>query len=130
MRPWPPGDSVQHAGCGLSQKIRNVLHHTLFFDSSFDDHAVEIYDEPAWPKDPLFYASFSSITDKSAAPENKEAATFLIPLAPDLEDGDPAARGSRAPNPVAQSSLLGRDAPSGRSLGEARALKPWLVHIF
>jgi len=71
---------------GFSKKLENVLHHTLFFDSSFDDHAEEIYDRPSWPKNPLFYASFSSITDDSTAPEGMEAATFLIPLAPDLED--------------------------------------------
>ncbi len=71
---------------GLDKKVKNVLHHTLFFDVSFDDHAKAIYDNPAWPKEPLFYASFPSITDESVAPEGKEAAIFLIPLAPDLED--------------------------------------------
>ena len=71
---------------GFSRKLHNVLHHTLFFDSSFDDHAKEIYDNPAWPKKPLFYASFPSITDKSAAPFGNEAGIFLIPLATDLED--------------------------------------------
>ncbi|MFT4754285.1 MAG: phytoene desaturase, partial [Salibacteraceae bacterium] len=34
---------------GIDKKLKNVLHHTLFFDSSFDAHAVEIYDEPSWP---------------------------------------------------------------------------------
>jgi phytoene desaturase len=71
---------------GFSRKLHNILHHSLFFDSSFDDHAVEIYDKPAWPKKPLFYASFPSITDKSAAPFGNEAGIFLIPLATDLED--------------------------------------------
>lgn len=71
---------------GLDKKIEKVLHHTLFFDVPFDNHAKEIYDEPSWPKEPLFYASFPSITDASVAPEGKEAAIFLIPLAPDLED--------------------------------------------
>lgn len=71
---------------GFNKKLKNVLHHTLFFDGSFEEHAVEIYDKPAWPKNPLFYASFPSATDDTVAPEGKEAATFLIPLAPDLED--------------------------------------------
>ncbi|MGI9532799.1 phytoene desaturase family protein [Lutimonas sp.] len=71
---------------GLDKKVENVLHHTLFFDVPFDEHAAAIYDEPAWPEKPLFYASFPSITDSSVAPEGKEAAIFLIPLAPDLED--------------------------------------------
>lgn len=71
---------------GFDTKLKNVSHHTLFFDTSFDQHATEIYDDPRWPENPLFYASFPSITDKSAAPEAKEAGIFLIPLAPDLED--------------------------------------------
>ncbi len=71
---------------GFSKKLKNVLHHTLFFDSPFDQHAVEIYDDPKWPSNPLFYASFPSMTDTSIAPEGKEAAIFLIPLATDLED--------------------------------------------
>lgn len=71
---------------GFNSKLKNVLHHTLFFDTSFDDHAIEIYDNPQWPKDPLFYASFPSMTDDTVAPEGKEAAIFLIPLATDLED--------------------------------------------
>jgi phytoene desaturase len=71
---------------GFDKPIDNVLHHTLFFDASFDAHAVEIYDHPAWPKDPLFYASFPSKTDNGVAPEGKEAGIFLIPLATDLED--------------------------------------------
>jgi phytoene desaturase len=71
---------------GFDKKLQNVLHHTLFFDVSFDAHARAIYDEPAWPEKPLFYASFPSITDADVAPEGKEAAIFLIPLATDLED--------------------------------------------
>ncbi len=71
---------------GFDKKIENVRHHTLFFDASFDEHAIEIYDKPGWPKDPLFYSSFSSISDDSVAPKGKEAAVFLIPLAPGLED--------------------------------------------
>ncbi len=71
---------------GFDKKLDNVCHHTLFFDTDFDVHAKTIYDSPCWPKEPLFYASFPSITDGSFAPKNKEAATFLIPLAPGIED--------------------------------------------
>lgn len=71
---------------GFDKKLKNIAHHTLFFDVDFDDHARAIYDEPAWPENPLFYASFPSLTDDSAAPEGKEAGIFLIPLAPGLED--------------------------------------------
>lgn len=71
---------------GFDKKLLNVAHHTLFFDTSFDVHAKSIYDTPEWPKKPLFYASFPSITDDSFAPNNKEAGTFLIPLATGIED--------------------------------------------
>jgi phytoene desaturase len=71
---------------GFNKKLENIEHHMLFFDTDFEKHAQEIYDNPKWPKEPLFYASFPSITDKSFAPENHEAATFLIPIAPGIED--------------------------------------------
>ncbi|MBE16763.1 MAG: oleate hydratase [Dokdonia sp.] len=71
---------------GFDKKLKNVDHHTLFFDVDFAQHAEEIYDRPQWPSKPLFYASFPSMTDSSAAPEGKEAGIFLIPLAPGLED--------------------------------------------
>ena len=73
---------------GFDKKIENVTHHTLFFDTDFDQHAKDIYDNPKWPENPLFYASFPSMTDADAAPENQEAAIFLIPLAPGIEDND------------------------------------------
>ncbi|MDC8006380.1 phytoene desaturase family protein [Aureisphaera galaxeae] len=71
---------------GFSKKLKNVEHHTLFFDVPFEAHAKDIYDTPKWPEEPLFYASFPSKTDAEAAPEGQEAGIFLIPLAPGLED--------------------------------------------
>ena len=71
---------------GFNKKLKNVNHHTLFFDVDFDVHAEAIYDNPKWPENPLFYASFPSITDENVAPEGKEAGIFLIPLAPGIED--------------------------------------------
>ena len=71
---------------GFDKKIENVQHHTLFFDVDFDVHASDIYDNPKWPKEPLFYASFPSKTDADSAPIGKEAGIFLIPIAPGLHD--------------------------------------------
>jgi len=73
---------------GFNKKLKNVNHHTLFFDTNFDNHIDTIYSDPTWPKDPLFYTSFPSVTDNTMAPEGKEAGVFLIPLAPGLEDTD------------------------------------------
>jgi phytoene desaturase len=71
---------------GFNKKLKNISHHTLMFDTNFQKHAESIYDTPSWPEKPLFYASFSSVTDDSTAPKNHEAATFLIPIAPGIED--------------------------------------------
>ena len=71
---------------GLNKKLKNVAHHTLFFDVDFEAHAQAIYDDPKWPEAPLFYANFPSITDPKMAPKGKEACFILIPLAPGIDD--------------------------------------------
>ena len=71
---------------GFGRKLEHVSHHTLFFDTDFNLHTEQIYDSPAWPEKPLFYASFPSITDCELAPEGKETGIFLIPIAPGLYD--------------------------------------------
>ncbi|MAM23475.1 MAG: phytoene dehydrogenase [Croceibacter sp.] len=71
---------------GFDTPIINVEHHTLFFDVDFEEHSKAIYDDPQWPENPLFYASFPSKTDSSVAPKGKEAGIFLIPLAPGIKD--------------------------------------------
>ncbi|MFM2367829.1 MAG: hypothetical protein RL619_125 [Bacteroidota bacterium] len=71
---------------GFDKKIENISHHALFFDVDFYQHAKDIYDEPQWPKEPLFYANFPSLTDTTAAPEGMETGFFLVPLAPGITD--------------------------------------------
>jgi phytoene desaturase len=70
---------------GLSKKLKNAAHHSLFFDVPFDQHGVEIYKDPKWPTSPLFYVSIPSLTDDKAAPEGQESIVFLIPIASGLE---------------------------------------------
>jgi phytoene desaturase len=70
---------------GLNKKLTKVLHHSLFFDVPFDLHAREIYEEPQWPSEPLFYVSVSSQTDDTVAPAGCENLVFLIPVASGLE---------------------------------------------
>lgn len=71
---------------GVNKRLKNILHHNLFFDEDFGKHAREIYDSPAWPEKPLFYVSAPSVTDPSVAPEGCENLFLLIPVAPGLED--------------------------------------------
>ena len=73
---------------GVDKKLEGLHHHNLFFDADFGRHAVEIYDQPQWPSDPLFYVCAPSVTDPSVAPEGKENLFILIPLAPGLEDSE------------------------------------------
>lgn len=71
---------------GVNKKIKKLIHHNLFFDTSLDEHAAEIYDHPQWPSKPLFYVCCPSKTDPSVAPAGMENLFILMPLAPGLED--------------------------------------------
>ena len=70
---------------GLNKKIKQPVHHALFFDTSFEKHGQEIYKDPQWPSEPLFYVSVSSITDNTVAPEGHENLVLLVPIAAGLE---------------------------------------------
>lgn len=71
---------------GINKKIKKLHHHNLFFDTDFKKHAHEIYEDPKWPDEPLFYVCSPSVTDETVAPNGCENVFVLIPLAPDLED--------------------------------------------
>lgn len=70
---------------GVDKRIEGLEHHNLFFDESFHQHAVEIYETPQWPSKPLFYVSCPSKTDATVAPAGQENIFILIPLAPGLK---------------------------------------------
>ena len=69
---------------GISKKVKNLLHHNLFFDEDFKKHASELYDNPKWPSKPLFYVCAPSKTDETVAPKGKENLFLLIPVATGL----------------------------------------------
>lgn len=71
---------------GINKRLPRLKHHNLFFDRDFSIHSHEIYTDPSWPSDPLFYASAPSVTDPSVAPDGCENLFLLIPVAPNLED--------------------------------------------
>jgi phytoene desaturase len=70
---------------GLNKRLKNIQHHSLFFDVPFEPHGREIYKKPQWPVEPLFYTSVASVTDPSVAPAGCENIVFLIPVASGLE---------------------------------------------
>jgi phytoene desaturase len=69
---------------GLNKKLKNMSHHSLFFDVPFEAHAKEIYENPSWPADPMFYVSATSVTDDTVAPPGCENLFFLVPVATGL----------------------------------------------
>ncbi len=71
---------------GINKRVSKLLHHNLFFDEDFKQHAYEIYTEPQWPAKPLFYVSAPSKTDPTVAPEGCENLFILIPVATGLTD--------------------------------------------
>ena len=81
-RVMAPGCLIYYVG--LNKRLTNILHHSLFFDTSFEVHGREIYETMQWPTDPLFYVSATSVTDSTVAPEGCENLFFLVPVAAGL----------------------------------------------
>lgn len=79
---------------GINKKIKGLHHHNLFFDADFKKHAIEIYNDPKWPTNPLFYTCAPSVTDASVAPKDCENLFILIPVAPGLTKDDDSLRDS------------------------------------
>ena len=73
---------------GFNKKIKNLRHHNLFFDKDFAAFGEDIYEQPKWPEDPLFYACVPSKTDHTVAPEGFENVFLLMPVSPDIEGSD------------------------------------------
>ena len=71
---------------GVNKKIKNLLHHNLFFDTDFNKHAAQIYTTPQWPDEPLFYVCCPSKTDDTVSPAGMENLFILIPIAAGLSD--------------------------------------------
>ncbi|MEQ9187930.1 MAG: phytoene desaturase family protein, partial [Cryomorphaceae bacterium] len=71
---------------GVNKRVKNLLHHNLFFDADFNAHAEEIYKTKQWPKQPLFYVCAPSVTDDSVAPKGHENLFFLVPIAAGIKN--------------------------------------------
>lgn len=71
---------------GVNKKIGKLLHHNLFFEQNFDEHAKAIYETPKFPEKPLYYVCCPSKTDDTVAPQGMENLFILIPVAPGLKE--------------------------------------------
>lgn len=81
-RVMAPGCLIYYVG--LNKRIKGILHHSLYFDTSFEVHGTEIYTTKKWPVNPLFYVSATSVSDDTVAPPGYENLFFLIPVAAGL----------------------------------------------
>lgn len=73
---------------GVSKRLENLSHHTLFFDEDLFAHSIEIFKEPQWPSKPLFYLCCPSKSDDEIAPKGHENLFMLMPIAPGLSDSE------------------------------------------
>ncbi|MEP6950989.1 MAG: phytoene desaturase family protein [Ginsengibacter sp.] len=78
---------------GLKKKLKNITHHSLFFDVDFEKHGNQIYVSKEWPEEPLFYVSATSVSDESVSPAGCENLFFLIPIAAGLQGDTEILRG-------------------------------------
>lgn len=71
---------------GLDTQLKCLQHHTYFADTDMTTLFDQIYTNPQWPSDPLFYVCAPTKTDPSVAPKHHENLFILIPIAPGLPD--------------------------------------------
>ncbi len=70
---------------GVSKKLLNIRHHSLFFANNWDEHFDTIFGSPKLPSEPSFYVCAPSVTDTTVAPKGYENLFFLVPFAPGLK---------------------------------------------
>ncbi len=74
---------------GLNKKIKQLLHHSLYFDYDWEEHFESIFAKsPEWPEYPSFYTCVPTRTDSTIAPPGCDIIFILVPVAPGLKDED------------------------------------------
>ncbi len=73
---------------GINKKLGGLQHHNLFFDEDLIEHGKQIYDNPSWPDNPLFYTCMTSKTEPRVAPDGCENLFLLMPLAVGIKDNE------------------------------------------
>jgi phytoene desaturase len=73
---------------GLDKKLKNFIHHNLYFHQQWIDHFDDIFKNPKWPEYFSYYVSCISKTDTETAPKGCENVFVLIPVAPGLIDNE------------------------------------------
>jgi phytoene desaturase len=75
---------------GVEGSVEPLAHHTLVLPTDWERHFEAIFEEPRWPADPAYYVNVPSRTDDTVAPEGGHTVVVLVPIAPGLDDDDPA----------------------------------------
>lgn len=65
---------------GVKKKYPNLQHHNLVFSKDWDENFRSVFNSKTWPKDPSFYVSCPSRTDRTVAPKGHENLFVLVPL--------------------------------------------------
>ena len=73
---------------GVEGDVEPLEHHTLVLPTDWNDHFDAIFERPRWPDDPAYYLCVPSKTDDTVAPDGHSNLFVLVPIAPDLHDGD------------------------------------------
>jgi len=73
---------------GINKKLKNISHHNLYFNSSWETHFEKVFKQRQWPENPSYYVHAPSLTDSGVCPKGSETLMFLVPIAPGLNDTD------------------------------------------
>ena len=71
---------------GVKGKLKNISHHNLYFEDSWEEHFKTVYGKSTWPDKPSLYFHCPSVTDLKVAPEGCETMMVLVPVAAGLDD--------------------------------------------
>lgn len=70
---------------GLDKVYPQLVHHSIFLNDPYKDGMEKIFNEKSLSSNPSFYIHAPVRTDKSAAPENQDTISIIVP-APHLDE--------------------------------------------
>ncbi|MBD3250046.1 MAG: phytoene desaturase [Candidatus Pacebacteria bacterium] len=65
---------------GLDKKVKNLVHHNIYFADDWETNFNQIFEQKKLPDDPSLYISVRTATDQSIAPPGSEELFVLVPL--------------------------------------------------
>lgn len=65
---------------GIRGKVKNMLHHNLYFCPDWQKNFDQIFEEKTYPNDPSLYISIRTKSDNTIAPKDTEELFILVPL--------------------------------------------------